>query len=132
MDILVDFDSTCVLHKNPGVGQDIKGAQDVLLELVANGHNLILFTMRSNRNGDTGLQDAVSWFRERGIKLYGIQKHPTQEEWTDSPKAYGHLIIDDTGLGIPLIDNEFISERPFVDWKRVREMLVEKGLIKEE
>lgn len=128
MDILVDFDSTCVLHKNPGVGQTIKGAQDVLTELVDNGHNLILFTMRSDR--DTGLQDAITWFRERGIKLYGVQSNPGQEKWTDSPKAYGHLIIDDTSLGIPLIDNEYISERPFVDWARCRELLVQRGLIK--
>lgn len=129
MDILIDFDSTCVLHKNPGVGQDIKGAQDVLMELVDNGHNLILFTMRSDN--DTGLQDAITWFRERGIKLHGVQSNPGQEKWTSSPKAYGHLIIDDTGLGIPLINNEFISERPFVDWKRARQMLIDRGFIKQ-
>lgn len=129
MDIVVDFDSTCVLHKNPGMGADIKGAQDVLSELIENGHNIILCTMRSDR--DTGLQDAISWFRRRGIKLYGIQKHPTQEEWTSSPKAYGDIIIDDTCLGIPLIDNPHISERKFVDWQGVRTLLVERGLIKE-
>tara|TARA_R110002074_G_scaffold263014_1_gene435174 strand:- start:1404 stop:1796 length:393 start_codon:yes stop_codon:yes gene_type:complete len=127
MEILIDFDSTCVVHRYPESGPDIKGAVDVLKELVANGHKLILFTMRSRR--DSSLSEAVSWFRERGIKLHGIQKNPTQESWTDSPKAYGQLIIDDTCLGIPLIYNPAISDRNFIDWKGVRILLLERGII---
>lgn len=128
MEILIDFDSTCVIHKYPGSGPDIKGAVEVLKELVDCGNNLILFTMRAKE--DNGLQEAVSWFRERNIKLYGIQSNPTQESWTSSPKAYGHLIIDDLCLGIPLIYNPAISDRSFVDWKGVRELLVARGIIR--
>jgi len=127
MEILIDFDGTCVIHRYPGCGPDIKGAVEVLKELVANGHKLILFTMRGSL--DNGLQEAVNWFRERGIKLYGIQKNPTQESWTNSPKAYGHLIIDDTALGAPLIYNPAISDRYFIDWKGVRELLLQRGII---
>jgi hypothetical protein len=126
MDILIDFDGTCVLHKFPGIGPDNKGAQDVLTELVDNGHRLILFTMRSEEH----LTQAVNWFRERGIKLYGIQENPTQKQWTSSPKAYGQLIIDDICLGIPLVYNPMISDREFVDWATVRELLIERGIIK--
>ena len=60
---------------------------------------------------------------------YGIQKNPTQESWTNSPKAYGHLIIDDTALGAPLIYNPAISDRYFIDWKGVRELLLQRGII---
>jgi hypothetical protein len=49
MDILIDFDGTCVAHEFPKVGKDI-GAVPVLKALVENGHNLILFTMRSELN----------------------------------------------------------------------------------
>jgi len=49
------------------------------------------------------LTDAVQWFSDNDILLYGIQKNPTQHIWTISPKAYGNLIIDDAGLGIPQV-----------------------------
>lgn len=127
MEILIDFDSTVVVHKYPETGPDIKGAVDVLKELIDNGHKLILFTMRSDR--DNSLKEAVSWFRERGVKLYGIQTNPTQKSWTNSPKAYGHLIIDDTCLGIPLKYNPAISDRSFIDWQGVRELLLQRGII---
>lgn len=126
MDILIDFDGTSVAHLYPGIGEDI-GAVPVLKKLVKNGHRLILFTMRSDRDG--GLSDAIRWFTENKVQLFGVQKNPEQQKWTDSPKAYGHLIIDDTALGIPLIFNKDISDRPFVDWIKVEQMLIEKELI---
>lgn len=134
MEICIDFDGTCVTHEFPKIGKDI-GAVPVLKELVANGHKLILFTMRSDRheNKDTGhpeieditgqfLTDAVNWFKENGIPLYGIQTNPTQINWTTSPKAYGQLYIDDAALGCPLINNGV--DRPYVDWNEVRLKLI--------
>lgn len=141
MDIVVDFDGTCVTHDFPRVGKDI-GSVPVLKKLVDSGHNLILFTMRGNRDKkkNTGhpdikdvtgqfLDDAVKWFKDSGIKLYGIQVNPTQKDWTNSPKAYGALIIDDAALGCPLKTDETLSNRPFVDWTIVEDMLINKGLI---
>jgi len=138
MDICIDFDGTCVSHEFPQIGKDI-GAIPVLKELVDAGHNLILFTMRSDRkkkkkvDGETivveenFLVDALKWFEENEIELYGVQKNPKQRFWTSSPKAYGHLYIDDANLGCPLIIPD--EGRPYVDWTKVREMLVEKGLL---
>lgn len=140
MDIVIDFDGTVVTHEFPKVGKGI-GAVDVLKELVENGHNLILFTMRSDIDNPQSddpeitakpgkyLTDAIDWFKEREIPLYGIQSNPKQHEWTKSPKAYGQLIIDDAALGIPLVYNETYSKRPYVDWRAVRCMLELKGLI---
>lgn len=134
MDIILDFDGTCVTHDFPNIGKDI-GAVPVLKKLIKNGHNLILFTMRSNisnphsddsniilKSGDF-LTDAVMWFVKNDIPLYGIQKNPTQHTWTTSPKAYGQLIIDDIGLGCPLKFDKNLSLRPFVDWVEVEKML---------
>ncbi|UOO90435.1 hypothetical protein LVJ82_05510 [Vitreoscilla massiliensis] len=117
--ILLDFDGTCVAHEYPYVGDDI-GAQQVLHDLVANGHQLILFTMRSPINY---LDFALAWFEENRIPLYGIQSHPEQKTWTASPKAYGQLIIDDTMLGAKLVDGRYLN------WQWTAEMLCERGLI---
>lgn len=149
MKILIDFDGTCVTHAYPNIGEDI-GAVPVLLELVERGHQLILFTMRSDIDepncqdeslppyqGDY-LTQAIEWFAKNNLELYGVQKDPTQHTWTNSPKAYGELIIDDTCLGIPLVDKKAktwdpgwsvhhpnlpYSDRPYVDWLFVRVLL---------
>jgi len=140
MDICIDFDGTCVTHEFPAIGKDI-GAIPVLKEITEKGHRLILFTMRSDRKKkkkvagveifveEKVLTEAVQWFEENGIPLYGVQKNPTQRFWTSSPKAYGHLYIDDANLGCPLLYDENMSDRPYVDWEKVMEMLVEREIL---
>jgi len=115
--VAVDFDGTCVTHEYPKVGGYI-GAEPVLRRLVDEGAQLILWTMRSGPE----LQDAVDWFESRCIPLCGVQRNPTQDGWTDSPKAYAKLYIDDAALGCPLCAGK-AGERPFVDWKAVEKIL---------
>ena len=67
MIIAIDFDGTCVTHEYPSVGKDV-GAVSVLEDLIYNGHKLILNTMRSGKE----LSDAVKWFENNNIELYGI------------------------------------------------------------
>lgn len=134
MVIIIDFDGTVVTHEYPRMGKDI-GAIPVLKELVANGHQLILFTMRSDmgvKSGkfESGLSDAVKWYKDNEIPLFGIQTNPTQHEWTDSPKAYGQLIIDDAAAFAPLKYDPTYSNRPFIDWVRMRDELIRTGWIK--
>lgn len=117
MDFGIDYDGTCVTHAYPYIGKDI-GAVPVLKELVEKGHRLILWTMRSGQT----LDDAVEWFKSNDIPLYGIQRNPTQDSWTSSPKAYAQQYIDDAALGCPLINGH-------VDWVAVRNLLVEKGIL---
>jgi hypothetical protein len=141
MIIAVDFDGTCVTHEFPKVGKDI-GAVPVLRKLVENGHQLILYTMRSSKPGispvtkqweDGGLKDAVKWFEANSIPLYSIQTNPTQNNWTESPKCYAELYIDDAALGCPLKYESHAAyeagERPFVDWERVEDYLKDRGII---
>ena len=140
MYICIDFDGTCVTHEFPSIGKDI-GAIPVLKELVKNNHKLILFTMRSNMkdvksldyniHSQSGnyLDEAVQWFKNNKIPLYGINVNPDQITWTESPKAYGQLYIDDAALGIPLKYNINISERPFVDWEEVYKLLKSQNVL---
>lgn len=125
--ICVDFDGTCTTHAFPYIGKDI-GAIPVLKRLVAEGHLLVLFTMRSDYKGTT-LSQAVKWFETNEIPLYGKNVNPSQYTWTKSPKAYGQLYIDDAALGCPLLFNEQLSERPFVDWEEVESILEIKGIL---
>lgn len=119
MYIAVDFDGTCVTHEYPRVGKDI-GAVPVLKKLTDSGHQLILNTMRS---GDE-LADAVQWFIDNDIPLYGVNENPTQKSWTSSPKVYANIYIDDAALGCPTILNPAVSSRPFVDWTAVEYYLL--------
>jgi hypothetical protein len=118
MPIAIDFDGTCVSYEYPSVGKDI-GAQAILKRIVENGGKLILWTMRSGKQ----LDDAIEWFRANEIPLFGIQANPTQFTWTKSNKCYAKLYIDDAALGAPLKSNSEISNRAFIDWERVAEML---------
>ena len=141
--IAIDFDGTCATHSFPKIGKDI-GAQAVLRELVLTGHRLILYTMRSDGKKVRGegraggykmyegdlLAQAVRWFALYGIPLYGIQQNPTQASWTKSPKCYANLYIDDAALGIPLKEDLKMSDRPFVDWVKTRELLIQAGILR--
>lgn len=127
MVIAVDFDGTCVTHEFPEIGKEI-GAVPVLRFLVNQGHQIVLNTMRSSRDGHRDvLREAVYWFQKHNIILHGVNENPSQKSWTESPKVYAHLYIDDAALGIPLVTDR--HKRPFVDWTKVVELLCERGII---
>lgn len=112
--VAVDFDGTCVTHDYPNIGKDI-GAVSVLKKIVESGHKLILLTMRHGKY----LDEAVKWFEDNDIDLYGINENPQQKEWTESPKVFANIYIDDAGLGIPLLYDNGLSLRPFVNWVEI-------------
>jgi len=140
MTIAVDFDGTCVTHSFPELGVSI-GAQHVLRQLVDKGHQLILWTMRCDGQeqstsaseyeihaGDY-LAQAIKWFEDNDIPLYGIQRNPSQDNWTSSPKCYAQLYIDDAALGCPLKFVPTVSDRPFADWAEIEKLLIQKGIL---
>jgi hypothetical protein len=136
--IAVDFDGTCVTHDFPRIGKDI-GAIPVLKKIVEASNKLVLNTMRCNDNrirvnieeplpnAKDYLNDAVDWFKENEVPLYGVNRNPRQV-WTTSPKVWADLYIDDAALGIPLLtDTE--TGKSHVDWTVVELMLANMGLI---
>lgn len=137
--ILVDFDGTVTTHEFPAIGKDI-GAAPVLRELVSAGHQLILWTMRCDHTespvtddpdihpvSGNYLSEAVKWFEDRNIPLYGINSNPTQASWTSSPKAYGTLCLDDINLGARLTHSKWA--RPFIDWEETYKDLVKSKIL---
>lgn len=123
MIIAIDFDGTCVSAEYPSIGRDI-GAVPVLIDLLKAGHQLILNTMRSG----VELEDAVEWFRQNDITLYGVNQNPQQQSWTSSPKIFADLYIDENALGAPLAFADF-APKGFIDWKKVRKMLESEGIL---
>ena len=69
------------------------------------------------------LQEAVEYMSSIGVELFGINQNPGQHAWTDSPKAYAHLYIDDAAFGCPLVHDPG-EERPYVDWYAVHKQLI--------
>ena len=111
--IAVDFDGTIVRHAYPEIGETVPLAIEGLQMFQEKGWKIILYTMR----GGEYLQQAVELVESHGINLYGVNTNPTQSSWTESPKCYAPLYIDDAALGCPLIYPA--GERPFVDWMAI-------------
>lgn len=98
MIIAVDFDGTIVEHRYPAIGKDIPFALPTLRRLQAEGHRLILWTVREGRL----LDEAVEYCRERGVTFYAINRDFEEEDGTGrsfSRKLKADLFIDDRNVG---------------------------------
>lgn len=137
MIIAVDFDGTCVTAKFPELGENI-GAQYVLRELVKQGHQLILYTMRGHtcktwdgqESNENFIISALKWFIENEIPLWGVNENPqqTKDQWTDSPKPFYNVLIDDYAFGCPLVHSPYKSS--FVDWNAILDKFIITGILK--
>lgn len=119
----VDFDGTVVQHKYPEIGEPLEGAIECLEKLQKAGHRLILYTMRSGER----LCQAVEYLEENGIELYAVNENPSQKYWTESPKIFCNLYIDDAAAGAPLVIPE--RGRPYICWTEMENFLLERGII---
>jgi len=138
--IAVDYDQTCRAGNFPHVYEDI-GAARVLKKLVAVGHKIILYTLRCDRldkvPNDLGIEpinglyltEAINWFADNGIPLYGVNAHPLQKQLTDSPKCWADIFIDDRAIGTPLLKNVRISNEHYVNWYEMEELLTERDIL---
>ena len=99
MTIAVDFDGTIVEERYPEIGAERPFATDTLKMLMRDQHRLILWTVREVKL----LEDAVNWFRERGVEFYAINKdYPEEkEQWNEhfSRKIKADIWIDDRNIG---------------------------------
>ena len=137
MIIGVDFDGTIVKHEYPSVGVAVPHALRVMKRLITSGHQLILWTMRSELEPEYGsdenpLVDATAYLHQNGIPLFGVNRNPEQDEWTSSPKAYCQYYIDDAAIGCPLIyEGGDMMQRPYVDWLAVEQYLFYRGFFRD-
>lgn len=99
MTIAVDFDGTIVTHEYPKIGKEIPFAIQTLKMLSAEGHKLILWSVREGHL----LEDAVQWCRERGLEFYAVNRDYPEETFDGnssfSRKLKVDLWIDDRQIG---------------------------------
>lgn len=98
MKIAVDFDGTIVEHRYPEIGREIPFATLTLKKLIADGHLLVLNSVREGQY----LDEAVEWCAARGVEFFAVNKN-YPEETPSSPdysrKIKADLYIDDRNLG---------------------------------
>ncbi len=101
MTIAVDFDGTIVEHRYPEIGKEIPFATATLRQLIADGHKLILWSVREGELLDA----AVKWCEERGVRFYAVNAD-IDEDAADhqgtrhfSRKIKANVFIDDRNLG---------------------------------
>lgn len=117
MKIAVDFDGTIVEHKYPSIGREKPFAVETLIKLAEDGHQLILWTVRSG----SLLEDAVHWCEVRGLRFYAVNSNMPkgslfEHRQGESPKISADIFIDDSNLGgIP-------------DWGEIYEMVSGKAM----
>lgn len=118
--LAIDFDGTCVSDAYPDVGRDI-GAAPYLKQAADAGASILLWTCRSGKP----LREAVQWFADNDIPLYGCNHNPEQYNWNypdePSPKAFAHIYVDDRAFGVPLVMGS-----SHVDWSIVGPELVRR------
>jgi hypothetical protein len=131
MIIAIDFDGTIVDHQYPDIGDEVPGAIETIKALALAGHQLILYTMRSDKPEakEFTLTAAIEFCQWRGVIFNAVNVNPQQKEWTASPKVYAQIYIDDAALGCPIRENPRMGGRPYVDWHAVGRLLRKRGAL---
>lgn len=119
--IAIDFDGTLADHRFPEIGEAVINAFEWLKKFQEAGARLILWTMRNDgrEDGRNYLTEAVDFCRANGIEFWAVNENPDQKSWTQSPKAYAHIYIDDAAFGCPLRKGPKPDSRKVVDWNKV-------------
>ncbi|MDR2927438.1 MAG: hydrolase [Cytophagaceae bacterium] len=97
MTIAVDFDGTIVEHRYPAIGKEMFFAFETLRALKNDGHRLILWTYRHDKE----LDEAVAFCLKNGVEFYAVNANYPGEEKEDmqSRKIIADMYIDDRNFG---------------------------------
>lgn len=152
MKIGIDFDNTIVINEWPEIGQALPGAIETLKELQEKGHELILYTQRTDQYSIYGkeledyskkhggflgtvnlLSPAVSFLEDNGIILSSINSNPEWElEMNDrGRKVFFDLLIDDhcAGIKYKIMRNSTNKLCKTIDWGWMRDWLKENKIL---
>jgi hypothetical protein len=124
----LDFDGVVAKHAGPGkfplVGEEIAGAVETVNRLADMGHKIHINTVRDKE----AFENAKRWCIDKKLKIYSYQVNPAQKRFSNSPKMYAHIYIDDASLGAP-VHVDPISDRYYYDWIRAEDMLIAEGYL---
>lgn len=126
MRIAIDFDGTiCKWASFPNIGEPVPMALDTIRQLINNGHEVYIWTVRSE---GFGLEEVVLFCINHGLMISGFNKNPDQLVYTSSPKLDCDLYIDDKALGCPLM-KDHDTGKEYVDWRMVYINLRNRNII---
>jgi len=98
MKISVDFDGTIVEHRFPDIGKEMIFAFETLRALHKQGHQLVLWTIRTGKE----LDEAVAFCKKNGVEFYAVNKNYPEEIFEEgeiSRKINADIFIDDRNVG---------------------------------
>lgn len=96
----LDIDSTVISHCYDQMdGKDLGAIPWLRICQDKYGARFLIHSMRAGPSAEIAKQ----WLEERGIRIYGINSQPGQENWTASPKCFAQLYVDDRAVGTPLL-----------------------------
>lgn len=98
MKISVDFDGTIVEHRYPEIGKEMIFAFETLKAFQKQGHQLILWTIRTGKE----LEEALEYCRKNGVEFYAVNKNYPEEIFEEgevSRKINAEVFIDDRNVG---------------------------------
>lgn len=98
MIIAIDFDGTIVENKYPAIGELIPGAVDYIRKLYDDGHEIIIWTCRTDKN----MMDAATFLKLEGVPFHAINDnlpHNVELYGSNSRKVYAHCYVDDKNIG---------------------------------
>lgn len=111
MIIAIDFDGTICRSEFPTITGVMPYAKEVINRLHADGHYIIIWTCRTEKN----LLDAVNWLLAEGIEFDRVNDEATATEDIYGKrmqgKIYADLYVDDKNLG------------GFPGWKKALEII---------
>jgi len=101
----VDFDGTLCERAYPKIGEPIQAVIDYAKQLSIDGHQLILWTCRT----DDKLQEAIDWCDSQSLKFDAVNENLQSEidAWgTDPRKIAADFYIDDKAVTVDSIITE--------------------------
>ena len=110
MIIAVDFDGTLCEYAFPQIGIQTQQQQqllEILVELRAKGHKIILWTNRGDNESYKSLSEAVEWCKQKGLEFDSVNQNlPNQKKLSGySPKIIADIYIDDKAFNFFGEDN---------------------------
>lgn len=100
MRIAVDFDGTIVENNYPSIGAEKAFATKILRQLLSEGDDLILWTVRTGPL----LQEALDWCERRGVNFAAVNSNyhvcvNHQNRFSGARKIHVDIFIDDRNIG---------------------------------
>jgi hydroxymethylpyrimidine pyrophosphatase-like HAD family hydrolase len=97
MILAIDFDGTIVeTAEYPAFGELREGAKEYINRLYDDGHEIIIWTCRTERNSKKMM---YAFLVKNGINFHAVNRNSSSIKFDTYPKIYADVYIDDRQIG---------------------------------